>query len=65
MTKVRTVNGSAYTPDGIICNKQITVRVTVDRIGKTLSLSDDKKIMLAVPLEGLEDLIVSGWEADP
>ena len=61
MTKVRTV-------DGVICTNNtfkfsdITVRVTVDAMGKSLSLSDDKTVLLEVPLEWLEDMIVSGWD---
>ena len=42
----------------------ITVRVKRDKIGATLSLSDDEKVMLVVPLEALEDVILPAKEAD-
>lgn len=44
-------------------NADIEVRVTVDKIGKTLSLSDGKRVMLGVPMEGLEKLILPGFGA--
>ena len=61
MTKVRTVVG-AIAWDNIVKFTDITVRVTVDAVGKSLSLSDDKTVLLEVPLEGLDDMIVSGWD---
>ena len=42
----------------------VTVRLKTDKLGATLSLSDDEKVMLAVPLEGLEDVILPAAEAD-
>ena len=41
----------------------IVVRVTVDKIGKSLSLSDGKQVMLEVPMEGLEKLILPAFKA--
>ena len=41
----------------------IVVRVTVDKIGKSLSLSDEKQVMLEVPMEGLEKLILPAFKA--
>ena len=36
----------------------ITLRVTVDRVGKSLSLtSEDDSIMLLIPLEPVQDLV--------
>lgn len=61
MTKVRTVGG-AIAMNNIVKFTGVTVRVTVDAMGKSLSLSDDKTVLLEVPLEGLEDMIVSGWD---
>lgn len=61
MTKVRTVDGGICR-NGIVNFTDITVRVTVDAMGKSLSLSDDETVLLEVPLEGLEDMIVSGWD---
>lgn len=64
MTKIRTVYGNCFDGKRII-SLPITVRVTVDRHGKTLSLSDDNgACMFVVALEGLEDLIRSGWEEE-
>lgn len=61
MTKVRTVDGGICR-NGIVKFTDTTVRVTVDAMGKSLSLSDDETVLLEVPLEGLEDMIVSGWD---
>ena len=63
MTKVRTVDGAICRTNSIT-HTDITVRVTVDATGKSLSLSDDETVLLEVPLEGLEDMIVSGWDTE-
>lgn len=53
MTITRDVNG-------ILCNdfmqeRKITVRITKDSKGKTLSLADEKEnVMLIIPLEPIE-----------
>ncbi len=52
----RTVKGAWS--DGLhIWGQDVTVRITKDATGETLSLSDEKGLMLLVPLEPLRDLI--------
>lgn len=63
MTKLATINGTIYDMKSYK-NAEITVRVTYDKVGKTLSLSDDKSIMLCVPMEGLEGIVVPDWELE-
>ena len=63
MTKIKTINGTIYDMKSYK-SADITVRVTYDKIGKTLSLSDDKNIMLCVPMEGLEGILVPDWELE-
>ena len=41
----------------------ITVRITADRIGKSMSLYDEKRmVMMQIPLEPLEDLLRQAME---
>lgn len=61
MTKVREVLGIRSNGHQIWPEK-ITVRVTVDEHGKSLTLSNDRDTMFQVAMEGLEDLVRSGWE---
>ena len=65
MTKEKTVNGLKSNGFYIKC-KQITLRVTIDENGKSLSLSDDQKVMLMIPLEAVKDIIVpvGSWEVE-
>ena len=63
MTKIKTINGTIYDMKSYK-SADITVRVTYDKIGKTLSLSDDERIMLCVPMEGLEGIVVPDWELE-
>lgn len=63
MTKIKTINGTIYDMQSYK-SADITVRVTYDKIGKTLSLSDDESIMLCVPMEGLEGILVPDWELE-
>ena len=63
MTKEKIVEG--LMSDGYkIKPKKITLRVTVDEFGKSLSLSDDETIMLHIGLEAVKDIIapVGDWE---
>ncbi len=65
MTILREVLGLCTTCCESMKRKKITVRMTADAIGKTLSLSDEKKgIMLTIPIEPIEkDLLnTMGWE---
>ena len=62
MTKMAKVKGMIVSGNKIK-NADIEVRVTVDKIGKTLSLSDGKRVLLCVPMEGLERLILPGFGA--
>ena len=53
MTITRDVKGIRY--DGSTVNKTITVRMSKDSKGKSLSLSDEKgNIMLMIPIEPIE-----------
>ena len=61
MMRIKTVDGCRSNGNQI-WPERIVVRVTVDEHGKTLSLSNDRDVMLTVPMEGLEDLVRSGWE---
>lgn len=56
-TRIRTVDGlEAY--NGRIGERTITVRVTSDGLGKSLSLADDVRgIMLMIPIEPVIDMI--------
>ena len=61
-TKIRDVNGITFDmrADGSLrCRKKkITVRITKDEIGKTISLCDEMRgIMIEIPLEPIEDLL--------
>ena len=62
MTKKKRVKGAILSGNKLK-EADIDVRVTVDRLGKTLSLSDGKKVMLLVPMEGLEKLVLPGFRA--
>ena len=59
MTRTKDVNGmmsTVYRP--IPIPTKVTVRITSDEHGETLSLSDDKaEIMLIIPIEPVNDLI--------
>lgn len=37
--------------------KKLTIRFTSDELGESLSISDDKEIMLQIPFEGVEQII--------
>lgn len=37
--------------------KRLTIRFTCDEFGESLSISDDKEIMLQIPFEGVEQII--------
>lgn len=56
-TRIRQVDGlEAY--NGRIGERTITVRVTSDGLGKSLSLADDiRGIMLMIPIEPVIDMI--------
>lgn len=55
--KLREVTGLMFSPKGYMPTK-ITVRISNDAIGKSLSLADERiGFMLEIPLEPLEDLI--------
>lgn len=57
MTKLREVNGMIVTPVGVRFGT-VTLRVTKDDLGKSMSLADDKGgIMLQIPIEPVADLI--------
>ena len=54
----RTVEGLVATGITSIRKTDVSVRLTADKLGKTLSLADDRSgLMIAVPLEALADLI--------
>lgn len=57
MTKLREVQGMIVTPVGIRFGT-VTLRVTKDDIGQSMSLADDKSgFMLQIPIEPVADLI--------
>lgn len=57
MTKFREINGMIVTPVGIRFGT-VTLRVTKDNLGQSMSLADDKSgIMLQIPIEPVADLI--------
>lgn len=66
-TQWRTVLGTVSNGEYIRA-EGITVRITQDKDGKSLSLSDDKKIMLLIPLEPIADklreVLQEGAESD-
>lgn len=55
-TRLKEVSWMAFA-FGRVVELPIMVRVTKDSIGKTLSLSTESGIMLAIPLEPVEDMI--------
>lgn len=56
-TRIRTVDGLEAC-NGRIGERMITVRVTSDGLGKSLSLADDiRGIMLMIPIEPVIDMI--------
>ena len=56
MTKTKTVEGMAG--NGYVARRELlTVRVTVDEHGESMSISDDQSIILHVPLEPLKGMI--------
>lgn len=57
MTKFREVNGMIVTPVSLRFGT-VTLRVTKDNLGQSMSLADDKGgIMLQIPIEPVADLI--------
>lgn len=64
MTKTKDVQGLHFTRNAFVpC--MITVRVTSDEHGKSLSLADEKLgVMLEIPLEPLEDVLKVEGETD-
>lgn len=57
MTRTREVKGMIVTPSGITAGT-VTLRVTKDKLGKSLSLSDDSRgFMLQIPIEPVQDLV--------
>ena len=66
MTKEKTINGLFF--EGFhVKPKPITLRVTVDERGKSLSLSDDETVLLQIGLEAVKEIIqpVGEWEIAP
>ena len=60
MTKEKTVKGVVFHEGQqrcVVSVQNITLRVTVDGVGASLSLSDDKTIMLEIPLEDVSGII--------
>ena len=58
MTKFREVQGIIVTPPVGIRFGTVTLRVTKDNLGQSMSLADDKGgIMLQIPIEPVMDLI--------
>jgi hypothetical protein len=56
MTVARIVNGMKFNRKGFK-KARLVIRFTHDNLGESLSISDDKGIMLQVPFEGMEELI--------
>ena len=57
MTKSREVNGMIVTPAGIRFGT-VTLRVTKDDVGQSISLADEKSgFMLQIPIEPVADLV--------
>lgn len=56
MTKLEFVDGIFYDYEGMK-RCEITVRVTVDEKGASISFSDDRKVMLHVPVEPIRSLL--------
>lgn len=56
-TRYKVVRGG-FMVNGRIYNRPISVRVTKDRHGESMSLSDDEnEIMLHIPLEAVRDML--------
>lgn len=59
--KLRTVNGLLYYADkkkNHMFSALVTVRVSADKIGKSLSLSvEDMGLMIEIPVEPVEDMV--------
>lgn len=56
-TRYKVVNGG-FMINGRIYNRPISVRVTKDSHGESMSLSDDEnEIMLHIPLEAVRDML--------
>ena len=56
-TRYKVVNGG-FMLNGRIYNRPIAVRVTKDKHGESMSLSDDEnEIMLHIPLESVRDML--------
>lgn len=57
ITRLKIVNGAAIL-DGKIFRRPIVVRVTKDKHGESISLSDDEhEIMLHIPGEAVRDML--------
>ena len=57
ITRLKIVKGAAIV-NGEIFPRPIVVRVTKDRHGESMSLSDDEnEIMLHIPLEAVRDML--------
>lgn len=57
MTKLREVQGMIVTPVGIRFGT-VTLRVTKDAVGQSMSLADDKGgFMIQIPIEPVADLV--------
>lgn len=56
MTVAKIVSGMKFNRKGFK-RARLVVRFTHDNLGESLSISDDKRIMLQIPFEGIEELI--------
>ena len=56
MTRIAMTNGLVYKDDKTT-KQRLIVRFTSDEIGETLSISNDKDVMLLIPYEGVDKLI--------
>ena len=56
MYKEQRVNGMKFDAKGMR-KLEITVRMTVDEHGQSISFSDDEDVLLMIPLESVSDLI--------
>ena len=56
MYKEKQVDGMKFDAKGMR-KLAITVRMTVDEHGQSISFSDDEEVLLMIPLESVSDLI--------
>lgn len=56
MFKMKTVNGLTMDKDGIFRDK-ISVRVTVDEKGASISFSNDRAVLFQAPVEPIRSLL--------